>query len=70
LAWEFWEFFPFRVLIADDTNPEAVPAKIAMGLQIFVQHPARVSHITSSFLVALCGTPFPENNSAARPENW
>jgi hypothetical protein len=56
--------FQFVVVIADDTNPEEVPAMIGHILQSFVQHRAWVSHITSSLFVALLGPPFPEDNSA------
>jgi hypothetical protein len=57
--------FQFVVAIADDTDPEEVPAMIGKISQIFVQHRATVSHITPPFVVALLGVPFPELNSAA-----
>jgi len=57
--------FQFVVAIVDDTNPEAVPAMIGAIMQVFVEHHASVSHITSSLFVALLGVPFPEDNSVA-----
>jgi hypothetical protein len=56
--------FQFVVAIADDTNPQEVPAMVGKMLDIFVQHHANVSHITSSLFVALLGVPFPQYNSA------
>jgi hypothetical protein len=57
--------FQFVVAIADDTNPKEVPAMIGTIMQVFVEHDASVSHITSSVFVALLGAPFPEDNSVA-----
>src|ERR1700693_3588309 len=61
--------FQFVVAIADDTNPRDVPAMTGKILDIFDQHHANASHITSSLFVALLGVPFPERDSAeARQE--
>jgi hypothetical protein len=56
--------FQFVVAIADDTNPEEVPAMIGKIVHIFVEHHATVENIMSSLFVALLGVPFPEEHSA------
>lgn len=58
------QHFQFVVALADDSNPQEVPARVGEVLEIFVQHHANVSHITSSLFVALLGVPFPEYDSA------
>jgi len=55
--------FQFVVILADDTNPQEVPAIISTVMGTFVHHHANVSNITSSLFVALLGVPFPEGNS-------
>jgi hypothetical protein len=56
--------FQFVVAIADETNPDEVPAMIAKIVDSCVQHHATVSAITSSLVIVLLGVPFPEANSA------
>jgi hypothetical protein len=56
--------FQFVVMLADDKNPQDVPAMISRVISTLVQHRANVSNITSSLFVALLGVPFPEGNSA------
>lgn len=56
--------FQFVVILADDTNPQDVPAIIAAVVDMLVKHRANVSTITPSFSIALLGVPFPEGNSS------
>ena len=56
--------FQYVVAMADDTNPEEVPAMTGKIVQVLVEHHATVANIMSSLLVALLGVPFPADNSA------
>jgi hypothetical protein len=56
--------FQFVAVLADDTNPENVPATIGSVLETFLHHRATVTSLSSSLAVALLGVPFPEGNSA------
>ena len=55
--------FQFVLILIDDTNPQAVPATISAVVGTLVRQRANVSSLTSSLLVGLLGTPFPEGNS-------
>jgi hypothetical protein len=56
--------FQYVVAMADDTNPEEVPAMTGKIVQVLVEHHATVANIMSSLLVALLGVPFPAETSA------
>src|SRR5580692_7743513 len=56
--------FQYVLAMADDTNPEGVPAMIGKIVQVLVEHHATVINIASSLVVALLGVPFPASNSA------
>jgi hypothetical protein len=56
--------FQYVVAMADDTNPEEVPAMTGKIVQILVEHHATVTDIMSSLVIALLGAPFPAGNSA------
>jgi hypothetical protein len=56
--------FQYVVALADDTNPEEVPAMTGKIVQVLVEHHATVANIVSSLLVALFGVPFPADDSA------
>jgi hypothetical protein len=55
--------FQFVVVIADDKNVGEVPATISKILEIFMQHRANVSHVSSALFVGVLGAPSPEHNS-------
>jgi hypothetical protein len=55
--------FQFVVILIDDKNPQDVPAIVGTAVGTLVRQRANVSSITSSLLVGLLGTPFPEGNS-------
>src|SRR5580692_1845367 len=57
--------FQFVLILADDTNPQEIPAIISAVMGTLVQHRANISNITPLFFVALLGVPFPDGNSAA-----
>ena len=57
--------FQYVLAMADDTNPEEVPAMIGKIVQVLVEHHATVINIASSLVVALLGVPFPAGNSAS-----
>jgi len=56
--------FQYVVAMADDTNPDEVPAMIGKIVQVLVENHATVTNIMSSLVVALLGVPFPAGNSA------
>jgi hypothetical protein len=56
--------FQYVVAMADDTNPEEVPATTGKIVQVLIEHHATVTYIMSSLVVALLGVPFPAGNSA------
>jgi hypothetical protein len=56
--------FQFVVILADDTNPQEVPAIISAVMGTLVRHRANISNSTPLLFVALLGVPFPEGNSA------
>jgi hypothetical protein len=58
------QHFQFVVGLADDTNPQEVPAMTSKVIGTLIQHRATVSDISSSLIVALLGVPFPEGNSS------
>ena len=55
--------FQFVVILAEDTNPQEVPAMLDTVMRTLVQHRVCVSHITPTLLIGLLGVPFPEGNS-------
>jgi hypothetical protein len=57
------QHFQFVVALADDANPQDVPAMISKAIGTLIQHRATVENISSSLFVALLGVPFPEGNS-------
>jgi hypothetical protein len=57
------QHFQFVVALADDTNPQEVPAMTSKVVGTLIQHRATVSDISSSLIVALLRVPFPEGNS-------
>lgn len=56
--------FQFVVALADDANPQEVPAIITKIMGTLGKHRATVSTITSSLFAAILGVPFLEGNSA------
>lgn len=56
--------FQYVVAMADDTNPDEVPATIGKIVQMLVEHHATVTNIMSSLVIALLGVPFSAGNSA------
>ena len=56
--------FQYVVAMADDTNPDEVPAVIGKIVQLLVEHQATVTNIMSSLVIALLGVPFLAGNSA------
>jgi hypothetical protein len=53
----------FVVALADDTNPQEVPAMISKVTDALLRHHVHVLQITSSLFVALLGVPFTEGNT-------
>ena len=56
--------FQYVVAMADETNPDEVPAMIGKIVQVLVENHATVTNIMSSLVVALLGVPFQAGNSA------
>jgi hypothetical protein len=57
------QHFQFVLTLAEDTNPQEVPAVISEVIGTLVEHRATVLDISSSLVVAVLGLPFPEGNS-------
>ncbi|HMI53505.1 MAG TPA: hypothetical protein VK525_18465 [Candidatus Saccharimonadales bacterium] len=57
------QHFQFVVALAEDTNPQEVPAVINEVIGTLIEHRATVLDVSSSLVVALLGVPFPEGNS-------
>lgn len=55
--------FQFVLILADDSNPQAVPPMISSVLRTLDEHRASVANIMSSLFVALLGVPFGDGDS-------
>ena len=53
----------FVVALADDTNPQDVPAMISKVTDTLLRHHVHVLQVTSSLFMALLGVPFTEGNT-------
>jgi len=56
--------FQFVLALADDTNPQDVPATLSNIVGTLLLHQSTVMEITCSLVVGVLGVPFLEGNSA------